>query len=254
MAKPSGVMLAAAVLFMGLHTAAASPESWVTTSKAACKGLTVGWTPTLAALQHVVGPRWRPAQGPVKGHGVLLLFATSCPRSRIGKTESGAFTLGAVIVPVENPTDTHGIHQSNGHGWAVVPDVLGATAGPVMQLFKRHGFEVTDAKVTLNVRSTAKGEQARMRFVTSKGRMQIHALVSGPAKRFDQVSALAGIGQSVFSVFTGPESASRQAQGTAEVTAHGDTWVSRLHLDAKPKIVTLDQDFVWAFNFSEQPY
>ncbi len=255
MTKPSGVMLAAAVLFMGLRMAAAAPpESWVATAKAACKGLTVGWTPTLAALQHVVGPRWRPAQGPVKGHGVLLLFATSCSRSRIGKTESGAFTLGAVIVPVENPADTHGIHQSNVHGWAVVPDALGPAASPVLQLFKRHAFAVTDAKVTLTIHSTAKGRRASMSFVTSKGRMQIHALVSGPAKRFHYVSALAGTDASIFSVFTGPESASRQAQGSAEVSTRGDTWVSRLNLDAKPKIVTLDQDFVWAFNFSKQPY
>ena len=255
MTKPSGLMLAAAVLFMGLRTAAAAPpESWTTTSKAACKGLTVGWTPPLAALQHVVGPRWRPAQGPVKGHGVLLLFATSCPRSRIGKTESGAFTLGAVIVPVENPADTHGIHQSNEHGWAVVPDALGTAASPVLRLFKRHAFAVTDANVTLAIHNTAKGNQASMSFVTSKGRMQIHALVFGPAKRFDYVSALAGTNASIFSVFTGPESATRQSQGSAEVSTRGDTWVSRLNLDAQPKIVTLDQDFVWAFNFSEQPY
>jgi len=254
MARSVSVILAVSLLFVGIRPGMAAAESWVTTSKAPCKGLTVGWTPTLAALRQVVGPRWQPAPGPVKDHGILLLFATSCPGSEIGKTASGAFTLGAVIVPVETPVDIHSIHQSNAHGWAVVPDVLGTTAGPVMQLFKRQGFASTDAKVTLSVHSTAKGEQARMRFVTPHGQMWIRALVSGPAKRFDHVSALAGTGQAVFSVFTGPESASRQAQGTVEVSARGDTWVSRLHLDSRPKIVTLDRDFVWAFNFSKQPY
>lgn len=254
MAKTGSVILAVSLVFAGIRPGMAAAESWVTTSKAPCKGLTVGWTPTLAALRQVVGPRWQPAPGPVKDHGILLLFATACPGSKIGKTASGTFTMGAVIVPVETPANTHGIQQSNTHGWAVVPDVLGAAAGPVMQLFKRQGFEVTDAKVTLNIHSTAKGEQARMRFVTRYGQMQIRALISGPAKRFDHVSALAGTGQSAFSVFTGPESAARQAQGMAEVTAHGDTWVSRLHLDSRPKIVTLDRDFVWAFNFSKQPY
>jgi len=40
----------------------------------------------------------------------------------------------------------------------------------------------------------------------------------------------------------------------AIVTAGGETWVSRLGLEAKPTKVMLDQDFVWSFRFSDQPY
>jgi len=255
MAKISGVMLAIVLLIMGMHTVIAAPsESWTTTSKAACKGLTVGWTPTLASLQQLVGPRWHPAQGPVPGHGILLLFATSCPQSHIGKTAMGAFTIGVVIVPVENPADSHGIHQTNKQGWAVVTDVLGPEASPVAQLFKRHGFAVTDAKVKLTMHRGAKDNEPSISLVTPEGHMEVHAQVSGPAKRFDYISALAGTDASVFSVMTGPESASRQDQGMAIVTAEGDTWVSRLGLDAKPTKVTLDQGFIWSFRFSEQPY
>ncbi|MGH8320679.1 MAG: hypothetical protein ACRESX_04780 [Gammaproteobacteria bacterium] len=249
------LILATCMLVMGVPAAsAAQAEHWITTSKNPCEGLTIGWTPPLAALQKVIGPRWQPAQGPVKGHGILLLFATSCPQSHIGKHASGPFTIGAVIIPVQTPKDTHGIQQSNEHGWAVVPDAFGPASGPVMQLFKRHGFAVTDAKVTLVIHKTAKGSKASMSFVTAQGHIEVCALVSGTAKRFDIISALAGTSGSVFSLFTGPESASRQAQGTAIVTSQGDTWVSRLGLDAKPRIVTLDQGFIWSFRFSEKTY
>lgn len=241
-------------MLTSLNANATASESWITTSHAACQGLTIGWTPTLASLKQIVGPRWQPARGPVKDHGILLLFATSCPQSRIGRTATGPFTIGALIVPVEKPIDTHGVQQSNGHGWAVIPEAFGSVENPVMQLFKRHGFGVTHAKVTLTVHSTVKGNQVSMSFVTPKGRMQIHALVSGETKRFDYISALAGTNPLIFSLFTGPESASRQAQGTATVTAHGDTWISRLGLDEKPKMVMLDRDFVWSFRFSDQSF
>ncbi|MGH8283734.1 MAG: hypothetical protein ACRESE_07815 [Gammaproteobacteria bacterium] len=240
---------------MSVPVASAAPaETWITASKSPCEGLTIGWTPPFAALQKVIGPRWQPTQGPVKGHGILLVFATSCPQSLIGKSGSGSFTIGAVIIPVQTPKDTHGIQQSNGHGWAVIPDAFGPVSGPVMQLFKRHGFSITNAKVTLSVHETPKGNEASMSFVTAQGRIEVRALVSGPTKRFDIVSALAGNDPSQFSLFTGHESYSRQEHGTAVVTSRGDTWISRLWLDAKPKIVTLDQDFVWSFQFSDKPY
>jgi len=138
----------------------------------------------------------------VPGHGILLLFATSCPQSHIGKTPTGAFTIGAVIVPVENPEDTHGIKLTNGHGWAVIADVLGPESSPVVQLFKRHGFAVTDAKVTLRMHRGAKDIEPSVSIVTPEGNMGVHAQVTGPAKRFDITSALAGNDPSIFSLFT----------------------------------------------------
>ncbi|MGH8307124.1 MAG: hypothetical protein ACRER0_02535 [Gammaproteobacteria bacterium] len=249
------LILATCMLVMGVPAAsAAQAEHWITTSKNPCEGLTIGWTPPLAALQKVIGPRWQPAQGPVKGHGILLLFATSCPQSHIGKHATGPYTIGAVIIPVQTPKDTRGIRQSNSHGWAVIPDAFGPASGPVMQLFKHHGFAVTDAKVTLVIHKTAKGNQASMSFATAQGRIEVRAMVSGSAKRFDIVSALAGNDPSRFSLFTGQESYSRQEQGTAVVTAHGDTWVSHLGLDTKPRLVTLDQAFIWSFRFLDKPY
>ncbi|MGH8397205.1 MAG: hypothetical protein ACRETA_03020 [Gammaproteobacteria bacterium] len=248
------LILAACMLVMCAHAADASPaEHWITTSKSPCEGLTIGWTPPLAALQKVIGQRWEPAKGPVNEHGILLLFAASCPLSHIGKHVTGPFTIGAVIIAVQTPKDTHGVKQTNGHGWAVVPEAFGPASGPVMQLFKRHGFAVMDAKVMLDVHKTTKGNQANMSFVTAHGRIEVRAFASEQTKRFDYVSALASTNASVFSLFTGPESALRQAQGTATVTAQGDTLVSQLGLDATPRIVTLDHDFVWDFKFSNQP-
>jgi hypothetical protein len=255
MVKAGGVFLIISLFLAGLQTAgAAPPETWSIEAKAPCKGLTVGWTPGLPDLQQLVGPHWHPAQGPVSGHGILLLFATSCPQSRISEKPTGAFTIGVVIVPVENPQDTHGIEQTNGHGWAVVADVLGPEASPVVRLFKRHGFAVTDAKVKLTMHKGAKNIEPTISIVTQSGHMGAHAQVSGPAKHYAIVSALAGNNPTVFSLFTGPESYSRQDQGTAIVTAQGDTLVSRLALGAKPSKVTFDQDFTWSFRFSDLPY
>ena len=255
MAKTRGLIIAVGLFLICVHSAsAAPPETWAISNKAACKGLTVSWTPTLANLQLLVGQRWHPAPSPVPGHGILLLFATSCPQSHIGNKPTGAFTIGAVIVPVENPEDTHGIQLTNGHGWAVITDVLGVESNPVMQLFKRHGFAVTDAKVTLRLHRGTKDIEPTVSIVTPAGHMGVHAQVTGPAKRFDIVSALAGNDASIFSLFTGTESYSRQDQGTAIVTSGGKSLVSDLGLEAKPTKVMLDQDFIWSFRFSDQLY
>ncbi|MGA9853692.1 MAG: hypothetical protein WBR29_00245 [Gammaproteobacteria bacterium] len=255
MIKTCGVILVISVLGAGMQTAsAAPPENWSIPTKVACKGLTVSWTPTLANLQLMVGGHWHPAPGPVPGHGILLLFATSCPQSHIGNKPTGAFTIGAVIVPVENPEDTHGIQLTNGHGWAVITDMFGPKASPVVQLFKRHGFAVTDAKVRMTMRRGVKDIEPTVSIVTPEGHMGVHAQVSGPAKRFDMVSALAGNDPAILSLFTGTESYSRQEQGTAIVTSGGKSLVSELELEAKPTKVMLDQDFVWSFQFSDQPY
>lgn len=255
MTKNRGVILAFGLLAVGMHTAsAAPPETWAISNKAACTGLTVSWTPTLANLQLMVGLHWHPAPGPVPGHGILLLFATSCSQSHIGNKPTGAFTIGAVIVPVENPEDTHGVQLTNGHGWAVITEVFGQESSPVMQLFKRHGFSVTDAKVTLRMHKGAKDFEPTASIVTPDGHMGVHAQVSGQAKRSDIVSALAGKDPAIFSLFTGTESYSRQEQGTAIVTADGATLVSRLGLEAKPTKVMLDLNFIWSFKFSDQPY
>ncbi len=255
MLKTSGVILAISLFVAGMQLASASPlETWAISNKAACKGLTVGWTPTIPDLQLMVGQHWHPAPGPVPGHGILLLFATSCPQSHIGNKPTGAFTIGAVIVPVENPEDTHSIQLTNGHGWAVITDVLGAETSPVMQLFKRHGFSVTDAKVKLTMHKGAKDIEPTVSIVTPAGHMGVHTQVTGPAKRFDIISALAGNDPAIFSLFTGAESYSRQEQGTAIVTSGGETLVSRLGLEAKPTKVMLDHDFIWSFQFSDKPY
>lgn len=255
-AARTGAVCAALVLFVaGAHAASvASPEIWSIPKHTSCTGLTVSWTPSLPDLQQLVGSHWHPVQGPVPGHGILLLFATSCPQSHIGKKATGAFTMGAVIVPVETPKDTHGIRQSNGHGWAVVAEVFGPQNTPVIQLFKRHGFAVTNTQVKLTLHKGAKQMQPSMSFVTPEGHMTVHAQVTGPAKRFEIVSALTGNNPKLFSLFTGTESASRQEQGAAITTAGGKTLVSRFHLAQKPGKVTLDRDFTWSFRFSSQPY
>jgi hypothetical protein len=255
MKKLSSMIISVCLCMTGMRAAsAAPPENWVISANSACEGLTASWTPTLANLQLMVGQHWTPAPGPVPGHGVLLLFAVACPQSHIAKKPTGAFTIGAVIVPVEPPEDTHGIKLTNGHGWAVITDVLGPETSPVMQLFKRHGFAVTDAKVTLRMHKAKEDNEPTVSIVTQAGHMGVHAQVTGPAKRFDIVSALAGNNPSRFSLFTGPESASRQEQGTAIVTAGGDTLVSRFDMAQKPGKVMFDRDFTWAFRFSDQPY
>ncbi|MDE2235092.1 MAG: hypothetical protein KGL13_08465 [Gammaproteobacteria bacterium] len=248
-------LLAISLLCLSAPAAqAAAPETWSVSKQAPCMGLTVSWTPTLPDLQQLVGPHWHPAQGPVAGHGILLLFATRCPQSHVGAKATGPFTMGAVIVPVETPADTHGIQQSNGHGWAVVAEVLGPERSPVMQLFKRHGFTVTNAQVRLTLYKDAKQLQPSISIVTKDGHMGVHAEVSGPAKRFDIVSALGGNNPELFSLFTGKESASRQEQSTAITTAGGTTLVSQFQLAPKPGRVMLDRDFTWSFRFSDQPY
>jgi hypothetical protein len=255
MKKLSSMIILVCLCMTGMRVASAAPtENWVISSKSACEGLTVSWTPTRANLQLMVGQHWTPAPGPVPGHGVLLLFAVDCPQSHIGNKPTGAFTIGAVIVPVEPPEDTHGIKLTNGHGWAVITDVLGPETSPVMQLFKRHGFAVTDAKVTLRMHKAKEDNEPTVSIVTQAGHMGVHAQVTGPAKRFDIVSALAGNDPTIFSLFTGTEAYSRQEQGVAIVTSGGETLASRLGLDAKPTKVMLDQSFIWTFKFSDQSY
>lgn len=243
-----GVALCIAAL--ATRVQATPAELWATNAAASCEGLTLGWTPPLGELSAMLRAGMRPAAGPVKGHGLLLLFVVTCQHSSIGRYAAGRFTLAALIVPILRPVDGYGIPVSNARGWAVIPEVMGSRTNPVLQLFSRQRFRVTHAAVTFVVDKTPQARKVTVSIMTSQGRIKAWARVSGPAKRFRAVSALLNDRLQAPSVFDGPESAVRWDHGISRVSIRGDTWVSRLRLDSAPNLVMLDEHFIWSFLFS----
>lgn len=207
-----------------------------------CTGVSLVWTPSLDALDGAVGP-WTPAEGPLPGRGVFVLFAFECPDTLIDGNATGPVSGGAAIVPIETPDRTHGIEAD---GWAALPEHVGDPA--VAELFDDHGFAVPDGEASVTVDATAAGRRARMTYATSNGTVAADGVVDAQAEARDLDNALVADHAEPFSVFHGPESMERRS-GQAVVEASGETWVSRLDLEPVPFRLAVDTAFGWDFTF-----
>lgn len=209
-----------------------------------CAGASLVWTPPIDALVEVVGP-WQPAEGPVSGRGVFVLFAFECPDTEIDGEATGPVSGGAAIVPVETPNATHGIEAD---GWAAIPEHVGDA--PVAELFSTHGFTVPEGEASVAIDRSPLGWRVRMTYNTSEGEVAADGGVDPNASDEELDNALVADHADPFSVFHGPEQRTRRT-GQATVQASGTTWVSRLGLEPTPFSYAVDTEFGWDFTFEE---
>jgi hypothetical protein len=235
-------------LFLTLATSLAAqgkPASWVTDSAGPCAGLTVGWWVEAAKLQAIVGARGTVAPRP-DGKGLVLLFATTCPRSTIGGTNTGPVALGAVIVRLEARKDST---KPAGTRWSSAPFAYGPAAAPVTEMFKLYGFVTRTGPVILQADSTGGHRTARFVIETQDGKVEANAALGDSTTRFDLTGYLVSGGPE--GVFGGHEWASRRF-GTATVQSSGTTILSRLGITGPPDLATYDTGFGWNFIFSHE--
>lgn len=218
----------------------ASPTARWTSS--GCAGASLVWTPSIEDLDAIVGP-WQPAEGPVSGRGVFVLFAFECPDTRIDGEATGPVSGGAAIVPVETPNATHGIETD---GWAAIPEHVGDA--PVAELFETHGFTVPDGDASVAIDRSPLGWRVRMTYNASDGQVAADGGVDPNATPEELRNALVADHAEPFSVFHGPEQRTRRT-GQATVQASGETWVSRLGLEPTPFSYAVDTKFGWDFTF-----
>lgn len=207
-----------------------------------CTGVSLVWTPPLEALEEVAGP-WTPAEGPLPDRGVFVLFAVECPDTVIDGNATGTVSGGAAIVRIETPEATHGIEAD---GWSAVPEHVGDPA--VSQLFRDHGFTVPEGEASVSLERSPAGWRAQMTYATANGTVAADGGVDPQAEERDVEGALVADHADPFSVFHGPESMERRT-GHAVVDSSGETWVSRLDLEATPFSYAVDTDFSWDFTF-----
>lgn len=244
-------LLIAPLLAVALNAGASAPaaEDWQIPPSAPCAGFTLGWTPPLAGLAKLVGTGSTPAPGPVRGHGLLMLFVTRCPASRIAGHASGPFTLAAIIIPLQRAA-APGVDASRAGHAAAIPVIQAATDSPAARLFARHAFAVQPADVSLRVTDMADGKRATLAIRTAKGDLQAQADFTRSAKpRNIPMSLLTNAGTTRIGVITGPESSQRYETTTARVDGDGENFLTRYGLKGPPAMASLDTDFVWNFRF-----
>lgn len=221
-------------------------ELWTARRDDACVGLTVAWTVPVEALEGLVGPTWRPAAA--NGRGSFGLFGARCEGSVIDGTPTGPFRMAALITDVEPVPGAPELWLAP--PGAAVPAVVGEDDDPVIELFRRHGFAVSEGEVELHVEPAESGARAGLRVVLPDGHVTVQAHLEPATESFEAGGAgLMATTPGVIAGFDGPESATRWASGSAAVTTAGDTWISRLGLGPTPDSVALDTSFVWRFRF-----
>ena len=241
-------VLCVLLLVICLGSAANGAEIWSISTLHPCTGLTAGFARPLAALSRLVGPRWQPAPGPVKGQGLVLLFVTVCPDSRYAGKPTGPFSGAFVLVPVEQkPTagrETHAI---------AVLQVAGSAGKPVMKLFGSRDIPTMDARVSLVTSDDANGKHAQAIIHSAHGRLTLDAQFEPVTQSMKSTDTTAVRVSPPGAVFRGPESATRYAKGIAQAHATDKTWLQRYQLGT-PLFVTLDTDFIWDFDFTKTPH
>lgn len=226
--------------------AARSPEAgsvWATDSAAPCTGLTVGWWVDARRLQPLVGGRGTVASR-ADGRGLVLVFATTCPRTTIDGDATGPIALGAVIIRLAPRVDSGPGAQVR---WSSLPLAYGPPAAPVTELFRRYGFAGGTGPVTVQFDTVGGRLRGQFAIETREGKISAAAILADSAAPFAITSALMS-GDST-GVFGGPEWATRHL-GTAVVESTGKTVLSDLGITAAPDIAALDVGFGWRFVFS----
>jgi len=216
---------------------------WATDSAAPCTGLTVGWWVDARRLQPLVGVRGVVAPR-ADGKGLVLVFATTCPRSTIDGGATGPIALGAVIVRLKPRTDSGPEAQVR---WSSLPLAYGPPAAPVTELFRRYGFAGGTGPVTLQFDTVGGRLRGQFAIETADGKVSATAILVDSAAPFAIASALTS-GDST-GMFAGPEWAVRHF-GTAVVQSSGKTILSDLGITGPPDIAALDVGFGWRFTFS----
>lgn len=209
-----------------------------------CTAVSLVWTPPREDLEPLVGP-WTPAEGPVPGRGIFVLFASQCPRSGVGGNASGPDRVGAAVVPVEEPARGPGAPEDA--GWISLPQVV-APEGPVYGLFEGHAFPTTRGDVAVDVQRTDAGGQASMTYETPNGTVEARTTFDGSGTVLEDQTALVTPSRDPLGVAVGPEERTRYT-GDGLVRSQGETWVSRLDLSPTPVSVAVDLDFSWDFGF-----
>lgn len=245
------LLLLGPLLAVAANATASAPaaEDWQISAHAPCAGLTLGWTPPLAQLAKLVGPGAHPAPGPVPGHGLLLIFATHCPNSRIGVHRTGPASVAAIIVPLQSAA-VPGVDVAAAEHAAAIPLIEAPSASPVARLFARHAFSVRPAEVSLEVTAVGGGQRATLRIRSAHGDLRAEAdFAAAPAPRNIAMSVLVNGAAPRLGVITGPESSSRYTTKTARISATGETALTRFGLHGAPALAALDTDFTWNFRF-----
>ncbi|MDE2460138.1 MAG: hypothetical protein KGL98_02730, partial [Gammaproteobacteria bacterium] len=226
---------------MGIATAANADATWAISAQQPCTGLTAGFARPLADLSDIVGPRWQPAPGPVKGQGLVLLFVTTCPNSIYAGKPTGSFSSAFVLLPVMQlepaGKQTHAI---------AVLQAAGPSGTAVMNLFHTHGIHIMNAQVSLAVHDADHAKHAEVVIRTAQGTLTLDADLQPLTQPYKSTNTLAVRVAPAGALFNGPESSVRYAKGEAEAHTVNDTWVQRYQLE-KPLFVTLDTDFIWKF-------
>lgn len=233
-------------------SSAASPgtaaELWSIPDSVACRGLTLGWSRPLPELRRLVGGVATPLQTE-SGHGVLSLFVTSCPSSRIEGRDTGPFSLAVWLVPLAPPASAAD-SAAGGFGAAIL-SVLGAEGSPVLDLFRRHGFAVSPATVSLELAEARDGGARAVAVLQASGSLvRGEAQLADSSRQFRIRSALVAAGRDPTASFAGEESAVRRYSGSAQVRTTGAGALPAGSLDPSPATVALDTDFRWSFTFA----
>ncbi|MGH8278698.1 MAG: hypothetical protein ACRETQ_03920 [Gammaproteobacteria bacterium] len=238
--------LIASLLLLTVGTAYAGP-AWIISAKQPCIGLTAGFARPMPDVSDLVGPQWHPAPGPASGQGLVLIFVASCPASTYAGQATGAFTAAFVLVPVLQLGPAGNLTHS-----IAVLRAAGEAGTPVMRLFHVHGIPINDTRVSLTANKSGKQQQVHVRLETNQGTLTLRAELQPPAATYKSLDTIAVRVTPAAGLFSGFESSTRYAKGTAEAHSTGTTWLERYQL-GKPLFVTLDRHFVWNFTFANTP-
>lgn len=242
-----------AMIIAGLASRAAEAQrssappatTWATDSTAPCVGLTIAAEADSARLQRLLGSQWVVAKPP-NGGPVVRLFVTSCPGGTIGGTPTGAVATGHLIVAAMPRGD-----RALGGRVALVPMSFGARGTPVIELFRRFGFGVTEADVSARVTSSGASRQVSFVLSTPAGRIEATASSIDSTTTFKTDSRLFGLDSLRTTDFSGPEW-SQRSRAVVAVRLSGTTILSELGASHAQAVATVDEQFGWRFTFQSR--
>ncbi len=228
------------------------PELGKTSWRASgCEAVSLVWNPPLSSLEAFTGP-WEPAEGPLPGRGIFVLFAYRCPRAALDGLAIGPPSGAAAIIPIQEPDDERNVTART--GWSAIPEWVGAAGSSVFEAFAEHGFNVVPGSGSVSSSDALAGTQVRMVVETEAGRLEATSLITGSSQARDVQGGLVSTNEETFGVFSGPESMQRQTSGQAVVRTSGTTWVERLGLEAAPQSVAYDTQMQWDFTIFSEPF